>query len=151
MKIRSLNAVCSITRREERCRAETIDGAIVSRGLVIDQPWVSLIVDGKKVWEMRTRPWGLGNTGSREGVEGPEPGSPRHVLLLSPPVAFEPRSAIEHEPDVDVLADQLLLDPLAQDGQAERHHRRVQLGRGADVVALCQIIRDGDLAHVSPL
>jgi hypothetical protein len=32
------------------------------------------------------------------------PGSPRHVLLLSPPVAFEPRSAIEHEPDVDVLA-----------------------------------------------
>src|SRR5262249_17403517 len=29
---------------------------IVSRGLVIEQPWVSLILDGKKTWEMRTRP-----------------------------------------------------------------------------------------------
>jgi len=28
----------------------------VSRGLVIEQPWVSLILDGKKTWEMRTRP-----------------------------------------------------------------------------------------------
>ena len=29
---------------------------IVMRGLVIDQPWVDLIVDRKKTWEMRTRP-----------------------------------------------------------------------------------------------
>jgi ASCH domain len=29
---------------------------IVSRALVIDQPWVGLIADGAKVWEMRTRP-----------------------------------------------------------------------------------------------
>jgi hypothetical protein len=28
----------------------------VTRGLVIDQPWVDLIADGKKTWEMRTRP-----------------------------------------------------------------------------------------------
>src|SRR5215831_19174711 len=28
----------------------------VSRGLVIEQPWVSLIADGTKTWEMRTRP-----------------------------------------------------------------------------------------------
>src|SRR5262245_48413541 len=29
---------------------------IVSRGLVIEQRWVSLILDGRKTWEMRTRP-----------------------------------------------------------------------------------------------
>ena len=29
---------------------------IVSRALVVDQPWVGLIADGAKVWEMRTRP-----------------------------------------------------------------------------------------------
>ena len=28
---------------------------IVSRALVVDQPWVGLIADGAKVWEMRTR------------------------------------------------------------------------------------------------
>jgi hypothetical protein len=28
----------------------------VTRGLVIDQPWVGLIADRKKTWEMRTRP-----------------------------------------------------------------------------------------------
>jgi hypothetical protein len=28
----------------------------VTHGLVIDQPWVSLIADRKKTWEMRTRP-----------------------------------------------------------------------------------------------
>jgi hypothetical protein len=27
---------------------------IITRGLVIDKPWVDLIVDGKKTWEMRT-------------------------------------------------------------------------------------------------
>jgi hypothetical protein len=30
--------------------------SILSRGLVIDQPWVGLIADGAKIWEMRTRP-----------------------------------------------------------------------------------------------
>jgi len=29
---------------------------IVSRALVIDQPWVGFIADGTKIWEMRTRP-----------------------------------------------------------------------------------------------
>jgi hypothetical protein len=28
----------------------------ITRGLVIDQPWVGLIADGRKTWEMRTRP-----------------------------------------------------------------------------------------------
>jgi hypothetical protein len=31
-------------------------GLIVTRGLVIAAPWVGLIADGKKTWEMRTRP-----------------------------------------------------------------------------------------------
>jgi hypothetical protein len=30
--------------------------ANVTHGLVIDQPWVGLIADRKKTWEMRTRP-----------------------------------------------------------------------------------------------
>jgi hypothetical protein len=29
--------------------------AVVERGLVIQQPWVGMIADGKKIWEMRTR------------------------------------------------------------------------------------------------
>jgi hypothetical protein len=29
--------------------------AVVERGLVIKQPWVGMIADGKKIWEMRTR------------------------------------------------------------------------------------------------
>jgi hypothetical protein len=29
--------------------------AIVERGLIIQQPWIGLIADGKKTWEMRTR------------------------------------------------------------------------------------------------
>ena len=29
--------------------------ALVERGLVIQQPWVGMIADGKKIWEMRTR------------------------------------------------------------------------------------------------
>jgi hypothetical protein len=28
----------------------------VTRGLVIDQPWAGLIADGRKTWEMRTKP-----------------------------------------------------------------------------------------------
>ncbi|MBV8400626.1 MAG: ASCH domain-containing protein [Acetobacteraceae bacterium] len=28
----------------------------VARGLIIDRPWAGLIADGKKTWEMRTRP-----------------------------------------------------------------------------------------------
>jgi hypothetical protein len=29
--------------------------AVVERGLVIQQPWVGMIADGEKIWEMRTR------------------------------------------------------------------------------------------------
>ena len=37
-------------------RSKSQSVSILSRGLVIDQPWVGLIADGAKVWEMRTRP-----------------------------------------------------------------------------------------------
>jgi ASCH domain len=37
-------------------RGGRVNRASISHGLVIDQPWVGLIADGKKTWEMRTRP-----------------------------------------------------------------------------------------------
>lgn len=32
-----------------------INGVEVSKGLIIKQPWINLILDGLKVWEMRSR------------------------------------------------------------------------------------------------
>lgn len=31
-----------------------IDGVEVTKGLIIDKPWIDLILNGEKVWEMRT-------------------------------------------------------------------------------------------------
>ena len=42
---------------------------IITRGLVIDKSWVDLIVDGKKIWEMRTR-IGLVAKGGQERLLG---------------------------------------------------------------------------------
>jgi hypothetical protein len=41
-----------LKRKAAKQRAQA---AIVERGLVIQQPWIGMIADGKKIWEMRTR------------------------------------------------------------------------------------------------
>jgi hypothetical protein len=43
------SAVLRVTRRNNAPHN-------VARGLIIDQPWVGLVADGKNSWEMRTKP-----------------------------------------------------------------------------------------------
>ncbi|MBF4307663.1 ASCH domain-containing protein, partial [Vibrio anguillarum] len=31
-----------------------IQGVEISKGLIVDQPWIDLILDGQKCWEMRS-------------------------------------------------------------------------------------------------
>ena len=50
------------------------------------------------------------------------------LSAVAPGVALQPGTAVEHQPDVEVLACELVLDLLPQAVEQQRPHRRPQLG-----------------------